>query len=459
MATKPELETDEPSADEPQKIIPPRKKGTPAMVTTTVKYNAEVDTDNEKESNEDNNGFGKEIPAPDFASRYDLSQGERPYSQTKIPRNRLAEMFDELNGYDENETFYALITRRADFLNDDFRKSCSSPVNFAPLPITAKSFFTFIPTIQKANGNSGGRFDITIVDEETAPLELGIVNLVIPNPEITEQPTANPNADLLTLVREIQAQSDERFRLILETIKPQPQEKDRFAQLAERHFENVVLNPQPQEKKFDTDEFIAKIFGSQAIIETISTKFSESFNKGDSSNEKKTILDRLLENEMVVNKASDLLNSVVDTIDHLAEVRMASQIQSPQYQPIQQEPIQMPPSQEPPAPQPASQTQQDMEHKEIINKIITELESDNPINGDNATVKELAEAHTDLYEQLKVACKVVKFEKLLDQLEDVVPDTFDQFYNEDETLNERGEKVKARLQELYKYLASLELAD
>lgn len=420
---------------------------------------------NENEANPNSNETINESPA---ANRPAFNP---PIYQTpNAPENRLAEMFSEIRDAEEteNETFVAIITRRADNLNDNFRRPCLQNMNFQPLQFTSDYFLSFVSLIQKYNGNSGGRFDIVICDQKGEPLNIGLSNFVIADPIIEEKP-ATPisdrnDLDTLALVDRIMQQSDQRFAELVKIMRDEKKE-DEFTQLAKEKFRNDVLNPQPQ-TGFNPEKMIENVMGSLAVTTALAEGFGKIINREPAAEKEKGILETLITNDAVIDRAGNVVENLTAAFANMAASRAQPQ-PPPQYPPQYSNPAgypplpqQPPPQQQPEPQQPIVNTvppeaQQEMEN--IVNEIIAEIESENPLDETNEKINALKTDKPEIFQMLVMACQIQSFEQLLDRLENLVPDTFDQFYDDKDELNERGAKVEERLQVLYNYFKSIKL--
>lgn len=418
----------------------------------TVVYNADI-SDNETENNhiptnaprgQNNNGFPR------------VQQNQIPLAQT--PQNKLAELFGELADYDSEQTFYALLTRRIDFFDDDFRSKCTAQQNFAPFPITANSMMQFIPTIQKHNGNSGGRFDIVVVLPTGEPTGIEINHFVVPNPMLEPiAQGAGEQSDMLQIIMQMQQKSDERFAQLLLQMQAnmRPPEKDRLAQLMEKKIENEIMNPQTN-KGFDASEVVAQIFTAQTMVQTLSEKMAEAFNTNKDAPPLSTI-DKLLGNEMVVERGFAFLGNIAQAVETMATQKRNAPQPPPQAPPQYQNPEPTdgyPPLDAPPPAQAAApeQDEQTKEIAEMITGIIEELESDRPIDDNNAYLNEQKAKYEFYFKQIKMMCNMMSFDDVFAELDKNLPDVFNQFYDASDELNERGVKIESRLREFYYYM-------
>jgi hypothetical protein len=383
------------------------------------------------------------------------------FQDSQTPRNRLAEMFEDLREAQDyaGEMFVVLITRRQDLMTDNFRKPCMQSTSFAPLQITSDYFLQFVPLIQKYNANSGGRFDIVICSSDGKDLDIGIANLVISDPLQDEKPvTESKNElDILTLVREMNEANDRRFAELI-TVMRKPDKPDEFMELAKEKMRNDFLNP-PEKKGFNPEETIAQVMTSVAVTQAMGDGFARMFNRDSGSEKDGGLLEKLLTNEMVIDRASGVLQNALNIFGAMAQARnnptappIYAQPQPTGYPPLPQQPPQAQPEQAPTEP-----TEIDMETQEIINALCKELESDRPLDETNEVLKDIKEQHTPIYNQLTLICKMVSFETLVEQLGEHVPDIFDRYYDDNDEANELGEKVLGRLETFYKQMKEIDI--
>lgn len=418
---------------------------------TTKRYVEDKSEDQDKDSTTNNQDSGKGYS--------NILENERYIPQSSTPRNRIAELFDELKSYsdDEGEVYYFNIVRKPDMMNDNFRRRCYSPEIFQPLQINVGMYLNFIPMLQHYNDNSGGRFDITVTDESGRILQTDVSTsgIVISNPPIvinSQDGGTNADNNMVELIRQMNEQSDKRFAQMLEAMKPQ---EDEFTKLAKEKLRKDIL--EPSEKKNDDEFNVAKtmsqVMSSMAVMNAMGEGFAKMFNRDTGSSDRdKGILESLLTNEMFLDRASGFGENLMNGI---ATIIMQGR------QPVQNPNIQQPNQNTgyPPL-QPQQQTQQEAENetmledtRELINYIIEELKSDNAINDDNESLKELKEEYPDIFPQIKELAVALPFDMLLNMLKRAVPETFTEFQNEDGTWKDGdGIKVYNRLKEFYEYL-------
>lgn len=404
-------------------------------------YEHETETDESANSANTNGAYHSPRPS------------ESTFTQN-VPQNRLADMFAELAEYQEydGQQFYCFLIRKPDFANDKFRRRALAPENFSPFPITSQSLLDFIPTIQEVNGNSGGRFEIRISDESGIDTGIGIAGFVVTDPIIKETSTApqgnSETSALIEMIRDQQQKSDERFAALLAEMA-KPKESDLEKALRQKMIKDIIDPAPPRESEFKPEQLIGQIFASQAMIATLSDQMAKAFNKNEPAEQ--STLDKVLNSEMAMSYFKDVANSVITTVQQIAASRTAQ----PQSQPIPQQPTEgYPPLQQPQTTEPEREIQEiDPEVMEQIEKILTALESDEPITLDHPMLVEFKEQKPDDYKRLAEACRIAPLDTILDFIESTVPDAaLVSIYKEDGELTERGEKVMKRIEEVYNLL-------
>lgn len=422
------------------------------------KPDKEKDKDDKDESAVESRAFDRQAVPVHFADK-------------SAPQDRLAQMFSDIKESEEyeGEMFVALITRLQDLMTDNFRRPCMQSISFAPLQITSSYFLNFIPLIQKHNGNSGGRFNIVICDQQGEPLDIGINNLVVSDPIVEEKPNApdTSNTDTLALVDRIMQQSDQRFAELVKLMRENAKE-DEFTALAKEKLRQDILNPKERDA-FNPEKMIENVMTSVAVSEAMAKGFAKMFDRGEAGTDReKGLLETLLSNELLVDRASQLVESVVNNVAVIAN-NVATRPAQPQA-PAQPQPHYGQPNTgysplPNPTPQPSENNEINMtkeEQDKLTLEIIAELEADTPLNDDNVFINNLKEKYPQVYQGLLVACKFMPFETLLEQLENGAPQAFDNFYKDTGEkdsdgeaiyeLNERGQKVEARLREFYEFM-------
>lgn len=388
----------------------------------------------------------------------------RQNQTSNIPQNRLADMFDEIEDaqdYD-GEIFYAMITRRQDMMNDAFARPCFNIEQFPALQIRADMLLNFIPMIQKHNGNSGGLFDVVITDDKGQSIDIGLAGLRIPNPILENKPqeTVNSNNDLTQIINLMREENRANREMIQAALNPK---RDRLTEILEKKFEQDILNP-PEPKNNSID--VANIVQQMMLIPTVMGAMGEGFkgmfaNGGNAPEREKGIVEMLLSNETLVNRASDILDNTLSNIADIAETAVANRNGVSRQQPVYTEPQ--------PQPQPLQETntvdqveepeetetqETEMDRKQLIIDIIKELESDNKLDDTNEFLLGLEEKHLDVYNMLITLCKNMEFENVVAQLGALVPEAFEglTLKSDPVKLNKRGLHIQGRLREFYDYM-------
>ena len=434
--------------------------------TTTYKADSPNETDNTKNKNESNN----QSNANSGQSNANLFE-----TKTALPENKLASLFEELKEYEEfeGEVFYALITRRADLMHDNFKKACLSPQAFPAMQINSGMMFQFIPQLQKYNGNSGGRFDIVICADNGESLgdgDVGLSGFVVSDPieessQKSEVRSQNEGINVIELFNKMNEASEKRFEQMLNAMKPQ---EDEFTKLVKEKMRNDFLNPpQPQQNSYDPNKMIEQIMGNMVVVQAMGDGFAKMFNKDSGGEKDKGMLESLLTNEMFLDKVQDVGSRVIDAAADIAIAYKNPQAYQERHSERYEEEEEGN-SGYPPLPPNSSQnteyrtqneevkTQEQMDREQVIKDILAELEGDKPLDDTNEFLKVLKEENKDLYTLLLISCKTVPFEKLIEQLSQIVPDVFAQ-YGSGTELNEKGQYVSGRLKEFYEYMKVQEI--
>lgn len=372
------------------------------------------------------------------------------------PPNRLAEMFDDMRNAEEyeGEVFYALITRRADLMQDNFRKPCLTEQTFPAMQLNSSMMLQFIPMLQKYNGNSGGRFNVVVCDDKGEPLDIGLSGLVVADPIVEERTdnSGNNDTNVIQLFQQMQEASEQRFEKMLEAMRPKT---DRFSEIAEQMLMKQLLDP-PQSKGFNAEELMANVMGSVAVTQSIAEAMSKAFNKNDSGGDKdKGLLETLLTNETFLEKGQGVIEQLTNVFGDVMIARQTGQPPMPNPQANDYE--QVYPEGYPPLPPDSvtaeqNTTEEQQMREQVIKRILEELESDRPLDETNEYLVQLKEEHKDLYEILMLSCKTLPFETLLVQLERIVPDVFAKYVDAEKKPTAQGVYVTQRLHAFYELM-------
>lgn len=398
-----------------------------------------------------------------------------------IPKTPLEDIFDYLTdlikGGDVYDGFYAHLVRNPDYMSDRFNRPCREMMDLRAVQFSTKDRLNFIEAVQRANGNSGGRFTITIYNLdytqlmrpnptrrfEQIPLK---VNVLITDPvrEITpQQPGANNGAsgDLaaaLIRMAEMQQENTERILTALTQTHQFGEYRERpkssLESIMERAMEANLTRmlsgeDRQQQNGFDHQRFMTDLMTSANVMSSMGQAFSKMIHHEPAPPPEKNFMD-------YVREASDIpvVQNVTNTVLGLAEAAAVKGLKlsdNPQANPQQQ------PQQE--------ESNMNSEQQELLTDIIEALESDEPINGDNETLKELAADYPSEFEDLKAMCQAAPFtnalQLLLGRIGKIKPFPLMDFINIQATnesgryvFNERGDKLISRLQELHTYLST-----
>lgn len=378
--------------------------------------------------------------------------------KTQVSENRLAQMFDDLVEWEEedNETFYAIITRKQDMMGDDFKRPAVSNIQLPPLQFNSGMMLQFVNILLKANGKSGGRFDIVVTDAHGALCEgIGINGLCLADPYEEEKPQSQDNS--LQLVQMFQMMREEAAKdrdTLIAALKPQ---EDEFVKLAKEKLRNDILNPKEASKAaFDPQEMIGRVMETRVVMEAMATGFSGIFSKQNpTEGADEGFLKWALGNEMLVEKAVGIYEHTTELLADVAGKFADRNPQAPQQNPpiYQEENTTYPPIGA--AAEPTEEQRVNMERQQIIKNLLDEVESDRPLDATNEMLATMKTENPEAYDMLLQSCKQMPLEMLLMLLKQIVPE-ISQFYGEDTiTPNERGVYALERLKVFYEYMKTL----
>lgn len=452
----------EPSEDTTKtKVVIP--KGTKALVTEqigakTVSYESEVEEDETQTQTEDT----------EFENLDSIDEGA-DYPQ--IPKSSLDNMFEDVSYSVANDnmydTFFAKLVRTPDAINDKFNSICRDQIEIGVIQFSSLDRFNFIPAIQEANGNSGGRFSISIYNSEYKPFEtmrnmtfrprpVGLI-LVVPNPNVkalTETTSGNPVngfEQVFNKMIEIQQQNHNQLRELL-TRKP---EKSTLELAIEQKVLNDILNP-PQQNNNNGTDVVANVMQSAAVITSLSDAFARNLNREPAPEPEKDWMDKI--NKVAeMPLAQQLAGRIMDIGDAIAVNRL--NLTPPQENTETAE-------------NPNQTTMPTTATQELITDIIDELDGENPLDVNNETIKELAAEYPDQFADLVVMCQTAEFNTvfalLLNKTAKMNPFPFEQFLDVAATQastatnliekcqwNDNGKKLIERLKELHAFLKTV----
>lgn len=381
------------------------------------------------------------------------------------PRNSLAYLAEILSE-DGEDQYVAIITRLADVYNDNFHSPSFADQNFPPMQFSPQGMMiNFIPSVQKFNNNSGGRFSIVVCQMNGEPIDgARLTNFVIANPPRTEAPITNGNgsdAGIVALMREMMEQNQRNMRDMIASI--QAGKSDRLQELAEQ----VMLKKLTEDSKPSAsfEEMMMKMFTMPAMVETMAESFRNAMNGGAKESDDSPTWMKVMNSpfgEKIGERAGGILEGLMALGSQIAQQKMQQSPPAAAYQPPYQPPPQEIVTVEP-LPNPAQdqtvkddETTEEDEMKNLIEDIVGELESENVIDDNNEFMKELAEDYPMEAEFVKMLCKSQPFEKLTAMLMQKAPSAFEGMVELSEDgktprLNERGVKVENRLREFYEY--------
>lgn len=458
----------EPTTDTTQTKVVLEKEGNDAIVTEqigakTVQYNAKVKENESTDETEDT----------EFETEFtDFNQFDEIPNTPQIPKTNLDRLFEDITFALETQdglfdSFFAKIARQPDAMSDRFNVPCRELIDLGVIQFSTQDRFNFQSAIQESNGNSGGRFAISIFDSNYAPLtiykgralqpigrDVGAI-LVIPNPQpkpTTDNNGAGMDAGLSAVLSKMVEINQSNHREIINALQRKP-EKSTLELALEQKIINDILNPPNHNNGNTAADIVANIMQGVAVSTAIGDAMAKNINREPPPTPEPDWIDKvdkLSQNPM----AQQLIGRIGDIGEAIAVSKMKLNETAPNATNGVDQNNNM------------AQAQPD-ETQELILEIIDEIESDNPLNADNETIKELAADYPEHYTDLVAMCQSgASFEFIFDQLikktNNMQPSPFYNYLDIEQTnaqgkfiWNEAGVRMKGRLLELYNYLKTI----
>lgn len=477
----------DPGADvSPTEVVIP--KGTKAEVVEhvggkTLVYEAEVKKQDIPEIDERESEFNGNDNERDF-ERFDTEDYQ---PNTPIVRTPLDQLFDNIGLAIKQQDIYDVLTakivRMPDAIADRFNTPCREVSELGIFQFSIRDRFDFLPQIQRLNADSGGRFVITVYDAEYQPLNYRPVNasihswerpitasLLVQNPiikPIAEQQNNNSgggNDTLIIRVLERMEQSNQEFRrTMLEQLNRRP-EKSVLEMALEQKITNEILNPSAS-KGFDVNEFTQTIMTQGAVMAGLGEAFNKMIFREPAAPPEPTTFDMVMKvadhpvTQQLAGKVMDIVDAAAATQMAIAQ-KNAGIADAPEAQ-SEYEFDPMPENN----PNHIDNFELDDNNnmQELITDIVTELESDNPLDGSNVIVQNLQTKFPRQFNMLTMACKGASFDDvfkmLLEQTVTIEPYPFKPYLDteasqqqNDYIFNAQGLRMKVRLNEFYNYI-------
>lgn len=391
-----------------------------------------------------------------------------------IPKTSLEKMFDDLrHGIKEHgiyDQFFANITRLPDSMTDKFFNPCRDQIPGMVVQFNTSDQFNFIPALQNINGDSGGRFNIRVYDINQQPLEIPnpltfdrtlkpivLSNLYVPNPP--PKPITDNTQNPLTLFTEAINKLDQKQRdfeqKIFNEINRKPEKSTLEIAMEQKMIDLIVNGNQQGSSQLETT--LATMFGMPVIVEKMAKKM---FPDAPASIAEETTWDKVA--KMVETPAGQkFVERVGDAVEKVPTALLMMRGNSNGQPPAS-------PFTEPPDIQNPMQntntvdmTEEELTPaEELLNSILNELNSDNPIDATNETIKQLGAIYPIESTIIVSMCKSMTFADILQILSSRYPFAFEGVYETvlDEKqqplvrYTELGERLIGRLEEFYKFV-------
>lgn len=417
-----------------------------------IKQNDDITEDNDETENNE----------PDFNNQNQNTSFSQSDFQ-EIPSDQIDVIFDDLSANrNPQDYFYAKLTRLPDAMQDRFFVPCNAEMPCGFFQFGLQDRLAFETAIQTRNGNSGGRFNIKILDSKQIPISVfvgydnpysarkeeiwkpvGAVNILIGNPLRDETPAANNGNSEVKMILEAMREQHNQFMIALQNNKPQQSQIEQL--LLTKAVEMITNPPAPQQQNNAFETQMMTILAMPAMVERMSKKmFPEP--PAPLTPSEPTTFDRILQLSQ-----TPLAQNFLERVGDISEAIVMSKVAPSQMVNNPQENTQDAPEQIQ-AGEPIND-----EMKIILEELITELESESEINALNPTIVKLRNEHGEAFQTVEMLCQAASFDSvlqmLLTQANKIVPHPFAIFLNAEMTaFNERGTKAIERLRLVYEYL-------
>lgn len=440
----------------------------------TVAYKAQVQED--ESQNEDQNETNQFEDIPVFTQ-------EPP--APAIWKSPLDKLFDDIIYCVENENVYdsfiAKLLRKPDNMNDKFNVPCRDFIDIGAFSFASTDRFSFTQAIQDANDNSGGRFQISIFTSDYKQLDTHrnpamsnatqwhhreplqfprpvIAELVIPNPKpkpFIEGEAPQQQSGIGAVLLKMTEMMNANHNALMSALRQQPQKSELETTLMSAMVQKItgdIMNP-PTNGNVDAlqSTMVAMFTAPEMARKMVERAFPE-----PPPEREPTLLDQVKE-VLEIPAVKDASGRVMDIVEAASVKGLKLNETTPDqttgdYQPPQSNP---------------ELITMNEDQIELITTIVEELESENKLDGDNETLKELREDFPDQFTDLVAMCQSgAPFESvfniLVHKATKIQPFPFQAYLNVEQTQvtnqwvwNEQGEKIIARLRELYEYLKTV----
>jgi hypothetical protein len=451
IRTKTQLKVE---TDTPAKVIE-RKDG------KTITYEATVSetevTDNESE----NFDIDEESETFEDGSATGLPFIEEQNTQ-EIRKTKLEIMFSLVRSAvkddKQDDSFFAFVVRLPDNINSQYNYPCNRETELGVFQFTSRDMFAFPTEIQKRNNNSGGMFNVSVYRADQQPLILyrrtlnrmytqeivvGMTNYSISNPvtqpDFQKQNGFSGNGVENQIMALIEKQ-DERFNRYLEQ-QNAPKEKSLLERAMEEKMLRDIVNPPPPPS--NGMESMMPMMMQWLSAPAMIARMTETAFPTPTPPEQKDWIDKTSQ-IFEMPAVQQLLGKVGDISEAIAVSRLP-QMQNPATETEYEE----------------TDDKDDMQI--LLETVIAELESDNPLDHTNAVVSDLKNDFPDHFDTLQTACQTFDFDGvfalLINKSSKMQPSPFVPFLDIEQTQttkkhvwNERGNKLIERLKEFYEYV-------
>lgn len=391
---------------------------------------------------------------------------ESPYQA--IEKAPLGTMFDDINYAIEqgcHDRFFAWVVRLPDPISNNFRVSNTmAQQDLGQFQFTSRDMFNFVNAVQKINNNSGGVFSIAIYTDQQKPLTffkrfrgrfeseiiqreitVGLANYSVPNPDIAiDGNNANTSMNQGNDLKAILEQQQKSFEHLLEKALGNKQ-PSALEQAMERKLIDDMVNPKTMDQTAMMQPILTAMAGMFAMPQMVQGFAGQMFPQPTPPAEK-TLIDHV-EQALQIPAVQNALIRIGDIGEAMTVKRLGLQsAENPDDDDLDE------------IENPTEKTDMQL----LMEMIITELESDRPLDDTNSVIINLQETYPDQYDELQTTCQTLHFDAVFALLQNrmakMKPSPLVPFIDIAQAqagkivYNERGEKLKVRLEAFYNFV-------
>lgn len=379
-------------------------------------------------------------------------------TQNDLSETKEMRVIRELTEYaDDNPdyVFMAIVTRKADSMNDNIKYKTYTDLTFPPLMFTVKEIFNFPSILFKANNFGGGKFNLVICDAETGQAItkyfIAVGDNLLPKEDATPENSNNNNSLVTVFEKMLQAQNQQTERILqaINQANNKPQEKSVLEKAIEAKLLKEITEDKPPAPANDFNAMRGIYNNEMFQIKMIERMFRDDITP----EQNQSFLEKILSNEQLVASTLDKVGLIASNAMQLLAMRSMQNNQP--VAPITTAP-QTPVINNPTLPDLSPEQNESMQKQQQLFNIITSelerLDAENlPVTADNPVLIKLSEDYADIYPLIVMTAKSSEFASVWDILTNQVlsDELKEKYIDVDGDLTENGTKIKRKVKELF----------